>query len=69
MAKGPMSSILVTIRITVRIREELPQFYYAGVRRRYELSECLACHRDSLLAVFTKVHVSVGRCSYTWPCS
>ena len=43
---GPMSSILVTIRITtriresfpvfqitIRIREELPQFYYAGVRR------------------------------------
>jgi len=28
-------------RITIRIREELPQFYYAGVRRRSELSERL----------------------------
>ena len=51
MAQGPMSSVLVTIRspsgsespfrITIRIREELPQFYYAGVRRRSELSERL----------------------------
>jgi len=30
--------ILVMIRITIRIREEMPQFYYAGVRRRSELS-------------------------------
>jgi len=52
MAQGPMNSILVTIRITVRsesgspfgitirIREELPQFYYAGVRRWSVLSDC-----------------------------
>ena len=38
MAQGPMSSSLVTIRITIRIQEELPQFY-AGVRRRSVLSE------------------------------
>jgi len=31
--------ILVTIRITIRIREELPQFYYAGFRRRSVLCE------------------------------
>ena len=39
MAQGPMSSILVTIHITVRILEELPQFCYAGVRRRSVFSE------------------------------
>ena len=43
MAQGPMSSILVTIRITVRIRESVP--YHdsdpgrTGVRRRSVLSE------------------------------
>jgi len=39
MAQGPSDYILVTVRITIRIREELPQFYYAGVRRRSVLSE------------------------------
>jgi len=39
MAQGPRGLNLMTIRITIRIREELPQFYYAGVRRRSVLSE------------------------------
>jgi len=50
MARGLMSSILVTIRIIIRIRESVPDndpdprrtvtlFYYVGVRQRSVLSE------------------------------
>jgi len=43
MAQGPMNSILVTIRITVRIQKSEIWIhwiiYYAGVRRRSALSE------------------------------
>ena len=47
MAQGPMSSILVTIRITVRIQESeirIPDsldYRFSGVRRRSALSDHL----------------------------
>ena len=43
MAQGPSDTILVTIRITLRIRESKVRNLDPPDRRRFVLSECISC--------------------------
>jgi len=43
MAQGPSDTILVAIRITLRIRESKVRNPDSPDRRRFVLSECISC--------------------------
>ena len=45
MAQGPSVTILVAIRITLRIRESKVRNPDPPDRRRFVLSECISCYR------------------------
>ena len=44
MARGPIDTILVAIRITLRIRESKVRNPDPPDRRRFVLSECISCY-------------------------
>jgi len=44
MAQGPSDTILVAIRITLRIRESKVRNPDPPDRRRFMLSECISCY-------------------------
>jgi len=53
MAQGPSDTILVAIRITLRIRESKVRNPDPPDRRRFVLSECISCLSDIIPVIFS----------------
>jgi len=58
MTQGPSDTILVAIRITLRIRESKVQNSDSPDRRRFVLSECISC----------SIQVISGVCDFVFVC-
>jgi len=57
MAQGPSDTILVAIRITLRIRESNVRNPDPPDRRRFVLSECISCFINVVIETTSLIYI------------